>query len=81
MVGGVVGVRVLSSGRKRRKRGGQNLSGWDAAYGPACKHAVIMCVCVLVFVVVSDHCGCLSMSGVTLRLHNLVNERSHPPLA
>ena len=39
------------------------------------------CVCVLVFVVVSDHCGCLSMSGVTLRLHNLVNERSHPPLA
>jgi hypothetical protein len=44
MVGGVVGVRVLSSGRKRRKRGGQNLSGWDAAYGPACKHAVIMCV-------------------------------------
>ena len=83
MVGGVAGVRVLSSGRKRRKRGGQNLSGLDAAFGPACKHAVIMCVCVcvLVFVVVSDQCGCFSMSGVTLRLHNLVNERNDPPLA
>ena len=74
MIGGVVGVGVLSSGRKRRKRGGKNLDKWDEAFGPARKHAVIVCVCVcvrvcvcFVIVVVSDQCGCLSMSGVTLR--------------
>ena len=63
MVGGVVGVRVLSSGRKRRKRGGQRLDEWDYAYGPACKHFVIMYGCVCVVVLSSPSELLLSHSG------------------